>query len=61
MAPLWLTTSLSGEPELELTILSGELVLALTTSAGYTTKIFYREWENFFLDNIYVLFQHILK
>ena len=38
----------SGEPELELTTLSGELLLALTRSAGYATKKNYREWGEFF-------------
>ena len=30
---------LSSEPELELTTLSGELVLEVTTLTGFTTKI----------------------
>ena len=37
-----------GEPELELTTLSGELVLELTTPAGFTAKLLKEDSKNFF-------------
>ena len=54
------TRFLSGEPELELTTLNGELVLRLTTPAGLTTNNLKENCEIFSQRKLY-LFENLSR